>query len=66
MGANTFCAGTASQMPPATEPIPGALDDDKTNLSGEDSQNSDDVCFPSFSSTHPLICVCFRIERTHW
>ena len=57
-GANTFRAGTASQTLPATEAIPGALDDDETNLSGDDGQNSDDVCFPSLSLTHPFdLCM---------
>jgi hypothetical protein len=57
-GANTFRAGVALQTPPATEAIPDALDDDETNLSGEDGQNSDEVCFPSFSLTHPFnLCM---------
>jgi len=51
-------AYAAPQTPPATDAIPGALDDDETNLSDEDGQNSDEVCFPSFSLTHPFdLCM---------
>jgi hypothetical protein len=57
-GVNTFHAGEASQTPPATEAIPSALDNEEANLSDEDSQNSDEVCFPSFSLTHAFdLCM---------